>query len=78
MASSRTKESPNAGGETFVGHPRGMATLFMTEMWERFSWYGMRAILTLYLVAAVLDGPLEDREALAASIYGVYNAVVYM
>ncbi|OCC09991.1 peptide MFS transporter [Streptomyces sp. PTY087I2] len=78
MASSLTKDSPSSGEKTFFGHPRGMATLFMTEMWERFSWYGMRAILTLYLVAAVLDGPLEGREALAASIYGVYNAVVYM
>ncbi|WP_149179085.1 peptide MFS transporter [Streptomyces sp. TRM49041] len=81
MASSLTKDSPGnpPGSEkTFFGHPRGMATLFMTEMWERFSWYGMRAILVLYLVAGVLDGPLEDREALAASIYGVYNAVVYM
>ncbi|MEU6485069.1 peptide MFS transporter [Streptomyces sp. NPDC046887] len=79
MASSLTKGSAGTAGEkTFFGHPRGMATLFMTEMWERFSWYGMRAILTLYLTAAVLDGPLEEREALAASIYGVYNAVVYM
>ncbi|MEV8310107.1 peptide MFS transporter [Streptomyces flavidovirens] len=80
MASSLTKDSPGApsGEKTFFGHPRGMATLFMTEMWERFSWYGMRAILTLYLVAAVLDGPLEDRKVLAGAIYGVYNAVVYM
>ncbi|GBQ03623.1 MFS transporter [Streptomyces spongiicola] len=79
MASSLTKASSTTPGEkTFFGHPRGMATLFMTEMWERFSWYGMRGILVLYLVAGVLDGPLQGREALAASIYGVYNAVVYM
>ncbi|AWK09011.1 peptide MFS transporter [Streptomyces spongiicola] len=79
MASSLTKDSSTTPGEkTFFGHPRGMATLFMTEMWERFSWYGMRGILVLYLVAGVLDGPLQGREALAASIYGVYNAVVYM
>ncbi|GGR67874.1 peptide MFS transporter [Streptomyces roseolus] len=80
MASSLTKDSASTpdAEKTFFGHPRGMATLFMTELWERFSWYGMRGILVLYLVAAVLDGPLEDREALAASIYGVYNAVVYM
>ncbi|WMX46702.1 peptide MFS transporter [Streptomyces roseicoloratus] len=81
MASSLTTASngtPGSEEKTFFGHPRGLATLFMTEMWERFSWYGMRGILVLYLVAAVLDGPLEDREALAASIYGVYNAVVYM
>ncbi|MDI3409156.1 peptide MFS transporter [Streptomyces cavernicola] len=81
MASSLTKDSAGTapGSEkTFFGHPRGLATLFMTEMWERFSWYGMRGILTLYLVAAVLDGPLEGRETLAAAIYGVYNALVYM
>ncbi|MFF6778348.1 peptide MFS transporter [Streptomyces sp. NPDC012637] len=80
MASSLTTASSGTPGseKTFFGHPRGLATLFMTEMWERFSWYGMRGILVLYLVAGVLDGPLEGREALAASIYGVYNAVVYM
>ncbi|WP_240139047.1 peptide MFS transporter [Streptomyces sp. MUM 178J] len=80
MASSLTKDSASTPGaeKTFFGHPRGMATLFMTEMWERFSWYGMRAILTLYLVAGVLDGPLEDRKLLATAVYGVYNAVVYM
>ncbi|WP_406304703.1 peptide MFS transporter [Streptomyces sp. NBC_00885] len=80
MASSLTKDTAGtpSGEKTFFGHPRGMATLFMTEMWERFSWYGMRGILVLYLIAGVLDGPLEGREALAASIYGVYNAVVYM
>lgn len=80
MASSLTKDTAGtpSGEKTFFGHRRGMATLFMTEMWERFSWYGMRGILVLYLVAAVLDGPLEDRQVLAASIYGVYNAVVYM
>ncbi|URM91136.1 peptide MFS transporter [Streptomyces sp. MRC013] len=79
MASSLTKDpASEPAGKTFFGHPRGMATLFMTELWERFSWYGMRAILVLYLVHGVLDGPLEGREALAASIYGVYNAVVYM
>ncbi|GAA4916917.1 peptide MFS transporter [Streptomyces coeruleoprunus] len=80
MASSLTKDSVRTPDteKTFFGHPRGMATLFMTELWERFSWYGMRAILVLYLTAAVLDGPLEEKEALAASIYGVYNAVVYM
>ncbi|MBW1601881.1 peptide MFS transporter [Streptomyces sp. JJ66] len=79
MASSMTKDGARPSGEaTFFGHPRGMATLFMTEMWERFSWYGMRAILVLYLIEGVLDGPLEDRKALAAAIYGVYNAVVYM
>ena len=80
MASTLAKDAaaPSADGRTFFGHPRGLATLFFTELWERFSWYGMRAILVLYLIAGVLDGPLAEREALAAAIYGVYNAVVYM
>ncbi|NUS76209.1 MAG: MFS transporter, partial [Streptomyces sp.] len=55
MASSLTKDSARPGTPgsemTFFGHPRGLATLFMTEMWERFSYYGMRALLPLYLVA---------------------------
>lgn len=40
------------GGRTFFGHPWGLATLFGTEMWERFSWYGLRAILATFLVAS--------------------------
>ena len=43
---------------TFFGHPRGLATLFFTEMWERFTYYGMRAVLVLFLVAAVSNGGL--------------------
>ena len=43
---------------SFFGHPRGLATLFFTEMWERFSYYGMRAILVLYMVAAPANGGL--------------------
>ena len=66
------------GGKTFFGHPRGLATLFMTEMWERFSWYGMRGILVLYLTAAVADGGIGMSESTAVSLYGVYNALVYM
>lgn len=62
----------------WFGHPRGLATLFFTEMWERFSYYGMRAILVLAMVAAVDQGGmgLDDRSATA--IYGLYTAGVYM
>ncbi len=45
--------STNPADTSFFGHPRGLATLFFTEMWERFSYYGMRAILVLYMVAPV-------------------------
>jgi len=54
-------------------HPSGLFTLFFTEMWERFSYYGMRALLVLYLVNA-LDYPRSD----ALAIYGTYTALVYL
>ena len=54
-------------------HPRGLSTLFFTEMWERFSYYGMRAFLILYMVAPVAAGGLGFTDARAASIYGTYT-----
>ena len=57
----------------FYGHPRGLSTLFFTEMWERFSYYGMRAFLILYMVAPVASGGLGFSDADAASIYGTYT-----
>src|ERR1051325_11686191 len=56
-----------------VRHPRGLSTLFFTEMWERFSYYGMRAFLILYMVAPVAAGGLGFTDAHAASIYGTYT-----
>src|SRR5881394_1718298 len=61
----------------FFGHPRGLATLFFTEMWERFSYYGMRAFLMLYMVAPVAAGGLGFADADAASIYGTYTGSVW-
>ncbi len=59
------------------GHPRGLYTLFFTEMWERFSYYGMRALLVLFMVDAVKGGMgLDDQTATA--IYGLYGAAVYL
>src|SRR4051812_45739093 len=63
---------------TFFGHPRGLATLFGTEMWERFSYYGMRAILVLYLSAPEVRGGLGLPEMTAVGVYGVYIASVYL
>ena len=57
----------------FFGHPRGLSTLFFTEMWERFSYYGMRAFLILYMVAPATSGGLGFSDARAASIYGTYT-----
>ncbi|MBC7931201.1 MAG: peptide MFS transporter [Rubrivivax sp.] len=62
----------------FGGHPRGLATLFFTELWERFSYYGMRAILVLYMVAPVAQGGLGFDTKQAASIYGTYTMSVYL
>jgi POT family proton-dependent oligopeptide transporter len=62
----------------FFGHPRGLATLFMTELWERFSYYGMRAILILFMTASVSSGGLGLNVAKAGAIYGLYTAMVYM
>ena len=57
----------------FFGHPRGLSTLFFTEMWERFSYYGMRAFLILYMTAPAASGGLGFADARAASIYGTYT-----
>lgn len=59
--------------KTFLGHPRGLVVLFLTEMWERFSYYGMRALLVLYLTQHFLFGPKE-----AQGIYAAYAALVYL
>ncbi len=70
----------NASGKydkSFFGHPGGLSTLFFTEMWERFSYYGMRALLVLYMVAAVKDGGLGFETAEATAIYGLYTGSVY-
>jgi proton-dependent oligopeptide transporter, POT family len=68
-----------AVGDTagWAGHPRGLSTLFFTEMWERFSYYGMRAFLILYMVAPVAGGGLGFSDADAASIYGTYTGSVW-
>ena len=62
---------------SFFGHPRGLSTLFFTEMWERFSYYGMRAFLILYMTAPAAAGGLGFRDADAASIYGTYTGSVW-
>src|SRR5947208_1945966 len=63
---------------TFFGHPFGLATLFFTEMWERFSYYGMRALLILFMTADVAKGGLGFDTARAANIYGNYTMMVYL
>src|SRR5258708_16947487 len=63
----------------FFGHPRGLSTLFFTEMWERFSYYGMRAILTLYMTKTLAEGGLGFDEKYASLIYATYvSSVSYL
>ena len=70
--------SPAMDGPRFFGHPGGLSTLFFTEMWERFSYYGMRGLLVLYLTAAMTEGGMGMADSTAAAIYGLYTAGVYL
>ena len=63
---------------SFFGHPRGLSTLFFTEMWERFSYYGMRALLILFMTAPLATGGLGFPTPKAGAIYGTYVALVYL
>lgn len=61
----------------FFGHPKGLQTLFLTEMWERMSYYGMRALLVLFMTATIQEGGMAIATASATAIYGLYTAAVY-
>ena len=63
---------------SFFGHPRGLATLFLTELWERFSYYGMRGLLILFMAAPVARGGMGYSTAEAGAIYGLYTGMVYL
>ncbi|NNF58370.1 MAG: peptide MFS transporter [Rhodothermaceae bacterium] len=69
-----------AGGEEWFGHPRGLSTLFFTEMWERFSYYGMRALLVLFMTAplAAANPGFGFADGQATAIYGLYTFFVYV
>ena len=62
----------------FNQHPKGLYTLFFTEMWERMSYYGMRGILVLFMTASILEGGLQIDNVSASAIYGIYSACVYL
>jgi len=65
-------------GQTAFGHPKGLMTLFFTEMWERFSYYGMRALLILFMTKAIIDGGLGFDDKTAGAVYGLYTMGVYL
>src|SRR4030066_373941 len=64
----------NSASPTLFGHPTGLFALFFAEMWERFSYYGMRALLVFYMLKGFLG--YGDHDAYA--VYGAYTALVYM
>ncbi|MDR0921630.1 MAG: peptide MFS transporter [Lactobacillales bacterium] len=64
--------------KTFLGQPRGLSTLFFTEMWERFSYYGMRAILLYFIMDSVANGGLDLPNSEANAIMSIYGSLVYM
>src|SRR3954471_24670580 len=63
---------------SFFGHPKGLATLFFTEMWERLSYYGMRGLLFLFMVGATTEGGMGLDEKTSGAIYGLYTMLVYL
>ena len=71
-------ETPKSDTSGIGGQPSGLSTLFFTEMWERFSYYGMRSLLVLFLTAAVQSGGFGLNDATATAIYGLYTASVYL
>jgi proton-dependent oligopeptide transporter, POT family len=70
--------NPASSDTGFFGHPYGLSTLFFTEMWERFSYYGMRALLLLYMTAPLAAGGLGFDAAQGGAIYGLYTSMAYM
>ncbi len=69
-----TPSQPSGVRHGWFGHPRGLSTLFFTEMWERFSYYGMRAFLILYMTAPLAAGGLGFDVRHAGSVYGTYTS----
>lgn len=68
---------PNSKDTRFLGHPMGLITVSVTEMWERMSYYGMRALLVLFMTAAIQEGGMGITVATAGAIYGLYTGAVY-
>ena len=67
-----------SGNDTyFLGHPKGLVTLFLTEMWERMSYYGMRGLLVLFMTREVVEGGLNYDIDTTMAIYAVYGSAVY-
>src|ERR1700675_1921233 len=77
-ATAMSANAPENGRFGLGSHPRGLMTLFFTEMWERFSYYGMRALLVLFMTASLAGGGLGMNVGNASAIYGLYTSMVYL
>ncbi len=73
-----TKSSDGLFAPNVLGHPAGLFILFFTEMWERFSFYGMRSLLVLFFMAPIVKGGWEWPQATASSLFGTYVGLVYL
>jgi POT family proton-dependent oligopeptide transporter len=78
MSQSNQHASAPTQDATVFGHPRGLMTLFFTEMWERATYYGMRAILMLFMTSLVVQGGLGFDDKTAGNIYGLYISATYL
>src|SRR6185503_7805157 len=81
MTETPSSPAPVPAAQIPGGHPRGLYTLFFTEMWERFSYYGMRGLLVLFMTHEIQKGGLGGMgltDKMANSIYGLYTAAVYL
>src|SRR5438034_11320330 len=75
--SEETIQNP-AASRGFFGHPVGLSTLFATEMWERFSYYGIRPLLIIFMTTALMNGGFGFERPQASAIVGIYAASVYL
>ena len=73
-----SSSNKNIFDSTVMGHPQGLFILFFTEMWERFSFYGMRALLVLFLMSSLGEGGWDWTSGQALSLYGTYTSMVYL
>ncbi|HEY0428191.1 MAG TPA: peptide MFS transporter [Pyrinomonadaceae bacterium] len=78
MSANAETLNPKSDTDGFGGHPRGLPTLFLTEMWERFSYYGLRPLLVLFMSAALAQGGFGFDRGEASAIVGIYGASVYL
>jgi proton-dependent oligopeptide transporter, POT family len=75
---SQTNSTDQFFKSTVLGHPSGLFVLFFTEMWERFSFYGMRALLVMFLTSSLIDGGWEWNREQAMALFGSYVGLVYL